>query len=89
MKKILSLVLVLVLSIAVFAGCNTNVGQGENPTPTLEATPEYKSVDFKIGALMGPTGMGMSKLMADAEAKSTANNNTFELFNAPTDITAL
>ncbi len=87
MKKILSLILVLILSAAVFAGCNTNMG--ETATPTPEATPEYKSVDFKIGALMGPTGMGMSKLMSDAEAKTTVNNYSFELFNAPTDITTL
>ncbi len=74
MKKIISLLLALILMLAVFSGC---------------AKQEYVAKDIKIGALVGPTGMGMAKLMADSDAKITANNYEFELFSAPTDISAL
>ncbi len=91
MKKFFSLALAIVFILSVFAGCN-NAPNGGAPegsadvTPTLEA---YVPVDIKVGALMGPTGMGMSKLMDDAKKGSTANKYTFELFSAPTDITGL
>ena len=91
MKKIFSLVLVLALVLSAFVGCN-NSQQGNTPTDNAEATPTaeaYTPVDIKVGALMGPTGMGMSKLMDDAKKKTAANNYTFELFSAPTDITGL
>ncbi|MBE7092429.1 MAG: ABC transporter substrate-binding protein [Clostridiales bacterium] len=81
MKKIFSLFLILSLVITVFAGCDNQ----EN----TQADDEYNAVDIKVAALMGPTGMGMSKLMADSDAKKTANNYTFELFKAPTDLTGL
>ncbi len=83
MKKLLTITLALTLVLSIFAGCNTTE---TNPTPTPES---YKAVDIKVGALIGPTGMGMSKLMADSDQKKTANNYNFELFSAPTDITGL
>ncbi len=92
MKKIFSLVLAVLLVVSVFAGCTENQGAVVTPTPDLtpEVTPEpYQAVDIKVGALKGPTGMGISKLMDDAKNKKAANNYTFELFGAPTDITGL
>lgn len=91
MKKIFSIALILTLIISVFAGCNNSA---QNPTVSPEQSPtaspeNYAPVDIKVGALNGPTGMGMSKLMADSDAKKTANNYTFELFSAPTDMTGL
>ncbi len=70
MKKFLSLILCVVMLLAV--GCK------EEQTET--------TVEVKIGALMGPTGMGMSKLMDDGKNNKTVNKYTFELFSAPTDI---
>ena len=89
MKKLFSLLLCLVLLLSI--GCAQNVKQPEStPVNTPEATPEtYTPVDIKVGALMGPTGMGMSKLMADSKENKTANKYSFELFSAPTDITGL
>ncbi len=75
MKKLITLILILTLVLTMFAGCNK--------------PEDYVGVDIKIGALIGPTGMGMSKLMNDSDKKLTANNYTFELFSAPTDITGL
>ena len=94
MKKLFSVVLCFILLFSI--GCTQNAGNQPDSTPVItpDATPEvtaepYTAVDMKIGALMGPTGMGMSKLMDDSKNKKTANNYTFELFSAPTDITGL
>ena len=76
MKKFITLTLILTLILTMFTCCN-------------QQDDSYVGVDIKVGALVGPTGMGMSKLMADSDKKITANNYTFELFSAPTDITGL
>lgn len=75
MRKIVGLILCVALLFSI--GCTKN--EPESYTP----------VDIKIGALMGPTGMGISKLMDDSKNSKTANNYSFELFSAPTDITGL
>jgi len=48
---------------------------------------EKDVLKIKIGVLAGPTGMGMAKLMKDAETGES--NYSFELFSAPTDVTGL
>ena len=83
MKKIICLLLVIACACGIFAGCvkeeeYNNAGNGD-----------YQAVDINVGALVGPTGMGMSKLMSDSDKKLTANNYDFELFSAPTDLTGL
>lgn len=91
MKKIISLVLSVLFVFSAFIGCS-NVQDEVVVTPTPEATAEtevYKPVDIKVGALIGPTGMGMSKLMDDTKNNISANKYSFELFSAPTDITGL
>lgn len=81
MKKLFCVVLMVALILSAFVGCN-NSDEKNKPD-------EYTAVDINVGALIGPTGMGFSKLMADSDAKKTANNYKFELFSAPTDITGL
>lgn len=44
---------------------------------------------INVGALKGPTGMGLSKLMVKAEAGEAKNDYEFEVFGAPTDVTGL
>jgi NitT/TauT family transport system substrate-binding protein len=87
MKKLLSLLLVAVLSITMFVACGKEEVDPNDNGNTGNVGEAYTPVDIKVGALMGPTGMGMSKLMSDSDAKTAANNYTFELFSAPTDIT--
>ncbi len=82
MKKFFSLVLCVALLLSI--GCVQN-----EPEQPLTTPDNYTPVDIKIGALMGPTGMGISKLMDDSKNNKTANNYSFELFSAPTDITGL
>jgi NitT/TauT family transport system substrate-binding protein len=43
-------------------------------------------INIRIGALKGPTALGMLKLMEDAAAKTTKNNYTFTLAGAPDEI---
>lgn len=70
MKKIKGLILTI-LFILVFIGC-TN----ENS----------KKVDINIGALKGPTSMGMIKVMEDGSNEETANNYNFIIAGAADEI---
>ena len=80
MKKLLAIILTLTLVFA-FAGCGSN-------KDLVSSAPEvYTAVDMSVACMTGPTGIGMAKLMADAEAKTTANNYSFTVATAATDIT--
>lgn len=72
MKKKISSLLASLLVVAMFAGC------GAKPT---------EPTDMRVGALKGPTGMGMVKLMEEQEVGKTAPNNyTFSLVAAPDEM---
>ena len=48
---------------------------------------EYcESVNMSVAYMTGPTGIGMAKLNADSDAGTTANNYTFTVASAATDI---
>lgn len=80
MKKLLAIILTLTLVFA-FAGCGSN-------KDVVSSAPEvYTAVDMSVACMTGPTGIGVAKLMADAEAKTTANNYSFTVATAATDIT--
>jgi len=72
-KKIVIGALLFVLILAMFAGCN------QKPAEKIE---------LRIGALKGPTALGMLQLMEKAEAKTTANQYSFTLAGAPEEISA-
>ncbi len=74
-KSILSAVLCLVMILS-FSGCALVVD-----------TDDYVGVDMTVACMTGPTGIGMAKLMADSDAKLTANNYTFKVASAAPDIT--
>ena len=71
MKKLLSLLLAAVLALGVFAAC------------AKVETPDT----IRVFALKGPTGMGMSKLIADEQAKDTSAYN-FTIAGGPEEVTA-
>lgn len=84
MKKIIAVILALALALAL-VGCGAaDTLSSENST---QSTPEYTPVDMSVACMTGPTGIGMAKLMADADAKTTANNYTFTVASSATDIT--
>ena len=88
MKKIFSIFCALLVIVMALGGCGTEQVPETTEAPTPQAT-EFAGIDIKIGALNGPTGMGISKLMKDSEDGLTANRYQVELFSAPTDITGL
>lgn len=69
LKKITAILMVLVLAVGVLAGCGNDV-----PTTVTEVV--------NVGALNGPTGMGMVQLMDMADKYDVTT------YQAPTDVTA-
>lgn len=83
MKKLFAILLTLALILSL-AGC------GNNDTTSSQAqvsSETYTAVDMSVACMTGPTGIGMAKLMADSDANTTANNYTFTVASAATDIT--
>ncbi len=88
MKKflsVLSLMLVIVMALGLTA-CGGEKGTAS--TPSTESQVAYTPVDMTVACMTGPTGVGMAKLMADSAAKTTANNYTFTVAAAATEINA-
>lgn len=83
MKKLFAILMTLALIFSL-AGC------GNNDTTSSQAqvsSETYTAVDMSVACMTGPTGIGMAKLMADSDANATANNYTFTVASAATDIT--
>ena len=88
MKKflsVLSLMLVIVMALGLTA-CGGEKGTAS--TSSTESQVAYTPVDMTVACMTGPTGVGMAKLMADSAAKTTANNYTFTVAAAATEINA-
>lgn len=71
MKKTIVWLAVLLLVVLPFAGCT--------------ATPAEKTV-VNVGAIQGPTGIGMAHLMAADEAGTSANDYNFTVTSSPEEI---
>ncbi len=72
MKKILSLALAMVMCLSVFTACSSQPAQDETPAQTAA---------FRIAGMKGPTTMGMTKLMKDAEANNADEAYTGNEYN--------
>lgn len=83
MKKLLALILatLMVVSLAACGKATT-----DNKKSSAAKSEEYKGIDMHVACMTGPTGIGMAKLMKDAEDKKTANNYEFTVAGAATDI---
>lgn len=93
-KRILALCLSLVTLLA-FAGCTQQGGQEPSLTTTSAAATTTAApttaapaqrYDIRIGMLTGATGVGAAYLMEENEKGTSANNYTFSLAAAPTDL---
>ena len=73
MKKIIAIALVLTMALMLFS-CGK--------------APEEAAVTVRMAALKGPTGMGISKLMADNDDGKTKNKYEFTIAAAPTEVSA-
>ena len=82
-KHQMIITIILILSFLIFSACNkstkgtelNNNDVIENQDLIEEETKER--VEINIAALKGPTGMGLVKLMEDAESGNTANDYKF------------
>ena len=75
MKKYLSVILVIVLALS--AVIMTSCGKSEE-----------KLDEVRVFTLMGPTGMGMAKLISDSKEGKTSQNYKFTIASAPDQISA-
>lgn len=83
MKKTIALLAaLLVLTLPLF-GCAGNTADTNNTTTTT-ASPVKTPVS--VGAIQGPTGIGMVQLMDDAKNGTTKNNYSFAVGSAPAEI---
>ena len=88
MKKVLSLILAMVMCLSAFTACSSDADAGvDTPAPAATAT-------FAIAGMKGPTTMGMTKLMKDAEtnnADETYEGNVYnvEMFGTAQEINPL
>lgn len=79
MKKTLALLLVLAIALLAFVGCTSK----EEPKEPAEASTEAKVAEkTRVVALKGPTGIGMAKMISDADAKYE-----FTLTSMPEEVT--
>ncbi|MBO5213692.1 MAG: ABC transporter substrate-binding protein [Clostridia bacterium] len=88
-KSMLAFLLALVLSASLVACAPAgetqtgNTDTGVQNSNTDEAQNTFDGADVRVAALSGSTGLGMAKLMNDAEANTTVNRYTFDVFDAP------
>ena len=66
----------------------TTSDETEETTSEEEPADDVEPADIRIGALNGPTGIGLVNLMAAQDAGTTFNQYHFELAGAPDDIVA-
>lgn len=85
MKKFLALLLALTMVFALCA-CGAKPAPAATATATDTATPapSEEPTTIRVGAMSGPTAMGMVKLMADSTAKTTENTYEFTLDSGAT-----
>lgn len=85
--KSISLALALMLAVFGLFGCAKEPEPAEivsEPTSGMVVPQEKTKVN--VIAISGPTGMGMVKLMEDAEAGTASNDYTFSLTSTPSDV---
>ncbi|MEA4813949.1 MAG: MqnA/MqnD/SBP family protein [Oscillospiraceae bacterium] len=78
MKKKLSLILALAMALSLCA-CGA-----KSETTTQTQQPQEAATTIRVGAMTGPTAMGMVKLMSDSDAGSTENTYEFTLDSGAT-----
>lgn len=96
MKKITALFCIFALLAALMAGCGTSAPQQTTAPETTETTPETSeteassdAVTIRIGALTGPTAMGMVKLFKAADNGEAAGNYTYFLGGTADELTPM
>lgn len=84
-KKGIALAMALLLLFSLVSCGEREAGSSSGPESASSAA---AAIDMNVYTLKGPTGMGMTKLMADADAGAAANNYKFTLASTPDEIVA-
>ena len=85
LKKIATLLLALIM-IFTFVSCSGGEdSESESDTSAQSVSPVSKE-DVNIAVLMGPTGIGLTKLMEDNENGSARCNYNFTVCSSPDEI---
>lgn len=103
-KRTVAIITAIILTAGLLSGCSASGGQPSETAPvsplpsetaiTVSAQPSLPSeapaskADVSVAALIGPTGMGLVKLMDDQEKGTAQNNYSFILSGTPDDIVA-
>ena len=74
MKKLVSLILAVLMLACLFTGCANN-----DPAPTETPAAAEEQTTIRVGAMTGPTAMGMVKLMDESDKGESANKYEFSL----------
>ena len=74
MKKIVSLILAVLMLACVLTGCANN-----DPAPAETPAASEEPTTIRVGAMTGPTAMGMVKLMDESDKGESANKYEFSL----------
>lgn len=99
MKKLTALIILMAMLLTVLAGCGA---KAETPAPTETTVPETQAetvpettavpaepVIVRLGALTGPTAMGMVKVFRDADNGESINDYEYTLAGAADELTPL
>lgn len=100
-KRTTAMIAAIILTVALLSGCSETGGQKSSapasPLPSetaiaVSSHPAQASLaqkpDVSVAALIGPTGMGLVKLMDDQDKGTAQNNYSFVLSGTPDDIVA-
>ncbi|NLO45951.1 MAG: ABC transporter substrate-binding protein [Clostridiales bacterium] len=83
MKRFISIILAAAFILS-FAACSDGASDSQSSTEAGESAPKSK---ISVAALIGPTGMGLSKLITDVNSgEEKANDYTFTLMSSPDEI---
>lgn len=74
MKRLISLILAVLMLACLFTGCANNA-----PEPTETPAAAEDPTTIRVGAMTGPTAMGMVKLMDESDKGESANKYEFSL----------
>ncbi|MBR6051850.1 MAG: ABC transporter substrate-binding protein [Clostridia bacterium] len=93
MKRIISFVIIVAIALTVLASCaqsapsETTASTAATTAAEEQTKPDFSGVKARTFALKGPTGMGIAKLMNDAENGKAALDYEFTIVASPTEIT--
>lgn len=85
MKKLLALFTAVLLIVTLAAGCTAAPADDSTDNTTTTTAAPVKT-DVRMATIQGPTGIGMVHLMAAQDAKTTANDYTFQVVSSPEEI---